>query len=322
MSTPAVSVIVPTHNRAILLREALDSIAEQTWKDFETIVVDDGSTEDITREIANHPTQPIVLRQPHRGPAAARNRGLREARGDTIAFLDSDDLWHAQKLEIFRRAMQSEPDTRVFYGPMKPIDADKRHVPGRTKPCYAGRITHHLFHSSFVHVPTVVCYKEVLVRAGGFDESLPVCEDYDLWLRISTDEPFALIEQPLALRRLHDNRLSKQRMSRNLAVKAAVLRKFYDAPEAKPLIPERLAFARLARVHFVAARAAFQNGEYNRALELCRESRRFGANPFRAIPLALSASALSHFDHDTQDVDVCPVVVQDKEADTLLKQDA
>ncbi|MFH1418962.1 MAG: glycosyltransferase [Planctomycetota bacterium] len=320
MSKPAVSVIIPTHNRAALLREALDSVAEQTWRDYETIVVDDGSTEDIARDIADHPARPMVVRQQHSGPAAARNRGLREAQADTIAFLDSDDLWHAAKLETFCRALEREPDTRVFYGPMEPIDAGKRRVPGRTKPCHAGRITHHLFCSSFVHVPTVVCRKDILIKAGGFDESLPVCEDYDLWLRVSIDEPFGLIEQPLAMRRLHDNRLSKHRMSRNLAVKAAVLCKFYESPRAKPLIPEARAHARLARVHFVAARAAFRNGEYHRAIELCRASRRFGANPLRAIPLALSASALSHFDRNDQDVRRIPV--QDQEAEPLLKQDA
>jgi glycosyltransferase involved in cell wall biosynthesis len=284
MPTPAVSIIIPTHNRSRLLCEALDSVAFQTFKDYEVIVVDDGSTEPIDAALAHHATRPRVIRQQNLGPAAARNRGIDAATANLVAFLDSDDLWLPAKLETFLGYFAANPNLRIAYGPMSPIDADRGPVPGRTKPCHAGWITQRLFCSSFVHVPAVVAYRDVLVWAGGFNEQLPVCEDYDLWLRISVDQPFGLIEQPLALRRLHCGRLSKSRMSRNLAVKAQMLRGFYESGRAAGKLDRAVATARLAKVYLSAGRATFANGEYHVAVEHLRESRRWGGSLARLVP--------------------------------------
>ncbi len=295
MSKPLVTVIIPTHNRLALVREALDSVAEQTVRDFEVIVVDDGSTDGTAQGITEHPTQPRIIRQSRQGPAAARDRGIQEARADIIAFLDSDDLWHPTKLERFIHALDSNPGTRIFYGPMRPINADGVTVPGRTKPCHAGWITEKLFCSSFVHVPTIVCYKHIITREGGFDQSLPVCEDYELWLRISVKEQFGLVEEPLAFRRLHADRLSKRCMSRNLAVKARVLRSFYESGAANGQLGDDAAVARLARVCYVAGRAAFREGKFRRAAEFCRLCRQYGGGGIRALPLAWVAGTLARW---------------------------
>jgi glycosyltransferase involved in cell wall biosynthesis len=284
MQTPFVSIIIPTHNRTQLLCEALDSIAFQTFKDYEVIVVDDGSTEPIEAALAHHATRPRVFRQQNLGPAAARNRGLDAASADIVAFLDSDDLWLPAKLETFLDYLAANPGVRIAYGPMSPVDADRAPVPGRTKPCHGGWITQRLFCSSFVHVPAVVAYRKILVQAGGFNERLPVCEDYDLWLRISVAEPFGLVEQPLALRRLHGGRLSKSRMSRNLAVKAGMLREFYESGRAAGKLDRDVAMARLGRVYLSAGRAAFANREYEMAAEHLRQSRRFGGPLLRLGP--------------------------------------
>lgn len=300
MKQPAVSIVIPTHNRADMLRDALDSVQSQTFRDYEVIIVDDGSTEDVAAAVASHPTRPKVLRRPWRGPAAARNVGIREAEAHYIAFLDSDDIWLPQKLACFLEEKDAAPEFNIFYGPMLPIDSEGRPVDGRTKLCHSGRITRELFQSSFVHVPTVLCRRSLLLDLGGFDESLPVCEDYDLWLRMSLREPFGLIDQPLAKRRLHDDRLSKCSMSRNLAVKAEVLKRFHDSEDVNGTLDPDEAAQRLARVYFVAARAAFRNGEYPKALHFCRESRRYGSNPLRTIPIAIGATALNCFDRTPQ----------------------
>jgi glycosyltransferase involved in cell wall biosynthesis len=291
MSTPAVSVIIPTHNRLVLLREALDSVAAQSFQDFEVIVIDDGSAERIEASIAHHATRPRVIRQRNLGPAAARNRGIEAASADIVAFLDSDDLWLPQKLETFVGYLADHPELQIAYGPMSPIDADRTPVPGRTKPCHAGWITEQLFTSSFVHVPAVVARRTLLQAAGGFREDFPVCEDYDLWLRISVDQPFGLVEQPLALRRLHEGRLSKSRMSRNLEVKARMLREFYQSGQANGRLRAEVAAARLAKVHFSAGRAAFRNGERHSAIELLRLSRQFGGSSIRILPWLAAAAA-------------------------------
>src|SRR5262245_30053928 len=117
MSRPAVSIIVPTYNRAELLRLALDSLVRQTDRDFETIIVDDGSTEDISTVAEEHSVRPRVIRQSRSGPAGARNRGVAEAAADLIAFLDSDDEWLPSKLQRYRDAMTAQPDVAIWYGP-------------------------------------------------------------------------------------------------------------------------------------------------------------------------------------------------------------
>ncbi len=296
MAKPAVSVIIPTRNRLAFLRAALDSVAAQTFRDYEVIVIDDGSDEPIADAVAKHPARPQVVRcDVSGGPAAARNRGVREARADTVAFLDSDDLWHPTKLERFVREIDGQSETSIFYGPMQPIDVHGNTVPGRTKPCHRGRITEALFCSSFVHVPTVVCRKSLLLDNGGFDESLPVCEDYDLWLRISLSESFGLVDEPLAKRRLHPNRLSKACMSRNLSVKADVLRRFSERANGE--LDPRVANRRLARACYVASRAAFWDGRFRLATDLYRDSRRYGASLVRTMPIGWASRALVFFEN-------------------------
>lgn len=292
MDCPRISVIIPTYNRLGFLRESLDSVCAQTFSDYEVIVVDDGSTEDIAAGIADHPAQARVIRQARSGPGAARNLGIKAARAETIAFLDSDDLWAPTKLERFVRLLDDSPEIRIAYGPMLPIDAERHDVPGRTKPCHDGQITTPLFLSSFVHVPTVVCRKSTLVDIGGFDPDLPVCEDYDLWLRLSATEPFALIAEPLAFRRLHGDRLSKSSMARNLDVKAHVLRRFRESDDGRRLLPTEIADERLARVYFVAGREAMRAGLYDRALQFCAQSRRYGGSAFRTLPIKVGAGVL------------------------------
>jgi len=296
MSKPAVTVIVPTYNRAALLAQALDSVAAQTFTEFEVVVVDDGSTEPIEEMVAGHATRPRFIRQANLGPAAARNRGIESAAAPLVAFLDSDDLWLPQKLETCARYFESHRDIRIVFGPMSPIDAAGAPVPGRTKPCHGGWITEHLFRSSFVHVPTVVAHRDLLRDAGGFNETLPVCEDYDLWLRLSVDNPFGLVEPPLALRRLHDNRLSKSRMSRNLAVKARMLRDFFESGRARGKLRHEIARPRLAKVCLSAGRAAFAGGEYRSAVDHFRLARADGGSFFRIASWQVIANALAIFE--------------------------
>jgi glycosyltransferase involved in cell wall biosynthesis len=295
MSQSLVSIIIPTHDRLPLLRQALDSVFAQTYRQYEVLVVDDGSTEDIATGVRDHACAPRVLRQFNQGPASARNRGIEAATGEWIAFLDSDDLWLPAKLERFVEAIRKPGAPPIWYGPMTPISSTGEPVTGRTKPCVAGDVTQALFCNSFIHVPTVVCRREVLQEAGGFDERLPVCEDYDLWLRISLKHPFGLIEETLAKRRLHDGRLSKSRMSRNLSVKAEMLRRFYAQPAAKMKIDAAAATRRLAKVYFAAGRAAFRDGRFRTSCEMFAESRRFGLAPARTLPWTIASNALGMF---------------------------
>ncbi|MBK8270812.1 MAG: glycosyltransferase [Planctomycetes bacterium] len=306
MSGPSVSVIIPTYNRLRFLREALDSVHAQTVKPHEVIVVDDGSSEDIAAGVADHPSRPQVIRQDRRGPGAARNRGLGEATGELVAFLDSDDIWLPKKLEKYLGAMALRPDVKLFYGPMSPIDANRRPVPGRTKPCHDGWIVEQLFCNSFVHVPTVVCPRALLNEMSGFNPNLAVCEDYDLWLRLAVKLPFGLIEEPLALRRLHDDRLSKDRMDRNLCVKSKVLREFYESGVSSGKLSDDVARARLSKVFHAASRAALRVGRYQQALQLIRQSRQYGNTRLRTAPIELGAMTMSLLKSDKPEATLQP----------------
>jgi len=318
MSAPRFSVVIPTYNRLAYLREALDSVARQSRQPFEVIVVDDGSDEDIAAGVADHQTHPQVFRQSQQGPAAARNVGAAAATGDWIAFLDSDDRWLPNKLETYAKRISADPNINILYGPMKPVDAIGKPVQGRTKPCHDGKITDPLFHSSFVHVPTVVMRRALFESAGGFNPQLPVCEDYDLWLRLSLTERFALIEEPLALRRLHGNRLSKQQMSRNLRVKADVLQRFFELTAARESLDRPRARVRLARVLFVAARECAHASEFDYAQRLLRASRTYGGSWLRAVGLTLSTSIRKRFSTNVDTTTQAPKAAQDLSPATSL----
>ncbi|MGE5500997.1 MAG: glycosyltransferase family 2 protein [Ignavibacteriales bacterium] len=216
---PAVSVIIPTFNRAGILPRAVSSVLAQTVRDFELIVVDDGST-DGTELVVRRFADPRVryLSQKNQGVAAARNRGLAEARGDFIAFLDSDDEWLPQKLERQLDVFTRGPSRLgLVYTGVETISSAGRSV---QKPTGRGLIFPRMLHRNLIHGggSNVLLRRVVLPFVGGFDSSLPAAEDYDLWLRISRF--FEVDYAPAPLVRYYDEDAGS-RLSRNFAADAA-----------------------------------------------------------------------------------------------------
>jgi glycosyltransferase involved in cell wall biosynthesis len=249
-----VSVVIPTYNRAKLLAEALASVKAQTRPPLEIIVVDDGST-DGTRallEAMGEKVRPIF--QANHGAAAARNRGIEAARGDWIAFLDSDDLWEPRKLEAQARALAADPTCRLAIVDSRAVDLEGRPIPRRPRSLHAGTVTAALFRSTFVHTPAVLVEAALLRALGGFDPTLRVAEDYDLWLRASLHTPFALVSEPLFIRRVHAGSLAHAPDPRNGDDKCRVLERFAALPEARRVLSESLIRSRLAQAHWQAAR--------------------------------------------------------------------
>jgi glycosyltransferase involved in cell wall biosynthesis len=204
-----ISVVIPTYNRRALVLDAVRSVLAQDGCEFEVIVVDDGSTDGTAGALAALPGVRI-LAQPRRGVAAARNAGVRIARGEWLAFLDSDDLWCPGKL-----AAQVK-----FHGerPAVPVSQTEEiwiRNGVRVNPC-----TYHRKPVGDIFVPSldrclvspsaVVLRRELLESVGGFDENLQVCEDYDLWLRLACRVPFGLVPEPLVIKRGgHADQLSR-----------------------------------------------------------------------------------------------------------------
>ncbi len=196
-----VSIIIPTHNRWPMLGEAVDSALAQTVSEYEIIVVDDGSTDETARRLRDYGERLTVLAQTRRGVAAARNVGAAGASGKYLAFLDSDDLWHPRKLERQLDFMGDNPDVEICQTEENWIRNGVRVNPRRKHRKPSGDIFRPSLELCLVSPSAVMMRRELFDRVGGFDESFPVCEDYDLWLRISKDTEVPLIPEALVTKR-------------------------------------------------------------------------------------------------------------------------
>lgn len=193
---PKVSVIVPVYNRAAPVCAAIDSVLAQTFKDFELIVVDDGSTDATPLKLAAYGDKIKIIRQPNRGVSAARNAGIKAARGGLIAFLDSDDVWLPHKLAAQTAFFNANPAAvwqqtqEIWVRNGRRVNPKKRHAK------LQGRIFKESLELCLVSPSAVMLRRLVFNEFGMFDETLPACEDYDLWLKILTRYPVYLDETP------------------------------------------------------------------------------------------------------------------------------
>jgi GT2 family glycosyltransferase len=206
-----VSVIIPTHDRLRMLQDAIDSVLAQTYRDFELIVVDDGSDDGTAEKIpARYGSAVRVLAQARRGVAAARNLGVKCSRGTYLAFLDSDDMWRPRKLESQMGFMQTEARSQICQTEEIWIRNGVRVNPKKRHRKPSGDIFRASLDLCLVSPSAALMTRELFERAGRFDESFPVCEDYDLWLRIALEYPVALIAEPLVVKRGgHADQLSR-----------------------------------------------------------------------------------------------------------------
>ena len=206
---PQVSVIIPTYNRSWVIKEAIDSVLAQDYKDFELIVVDDGSTDHTSEVLDSYRNDIKVFSQKNKGVSAARNRGIAEASGKFIAFLDSDDLWLPQKLTVQIEFFNQTPDALICQTEEVWIRNGLRVNPRKRHKKPSGMIFKPSLELCLVSPSAVMIRRSLFDRVGGFDEALPACEDYDLWLRISCRFPVHLIDAPLIVKRGgHNDQLS------------------------------------------------------------------------------------------------------------------
>jgi glycosyltransferase involved in cell wall biosynthesis len=198
---PVVSVIIPTYNRWPMVAEAVESVLEQAHSFFEVIVVDDGSTDGTTEHLKKYGSSVRVMAQQRSGVAAARNYGVSSARGRYLAFLDSDDLWLPQKLGIQSSFMQEHPEVQICQTEEIWIRRGAKVNPKAKHAKPSGDIFRRSLDLCLVSPSAVMMTMDLLNRVGGFDESFPVCEDYDLWLRIAKDHAIPLIPGPCVVKR-------------------------------------------------------------------------------------------------------------------------
>ena len=275
---PKVSICVPTYNRKDYLRESLDSIFAQTYKNYEVVVVDDGST-DGTAEMLEQSDYPLRYhRQKNSGDAAARNKLIKLAKGEFITFLDSDDLLMHDAVDRMMKVMQAEGGDAIVYGSYLRIDQNGQ-VYGKFKTrLYSGQITKHLFQNIFVYSCGSMFPKKALETANGFDTSLPVCSDYDLWLRLSQKYRFVALAEPTFKRRRHTGNLSAS-SAENRIMELKVLDRFYYERGGKKIVPKSIAMHRLSDEEYRVGLAAIRERKMQIAREYFKKSFRRRPNP-------------------------------------------
>jgi glycosyltransferase involved in cell wall biosynthesis len=209
---PLVSVIIPTYNRAAWVTAAAASVLTQKFGDYELIVVDDGSTDATLEALASLRGQVKVLRRgERRGVSAARNLGAGAARGEWLAFLDSDDLWLPDKLARQMDYLRAHPDLLICQTEEIWMRNGVRVNPPATHRKVGGDIFFRSLERCSVSPSAVMVHRGLFEDMQGFDESLPAAEDYDLWLRIAWRYPVGLTPEPLVLKRGgHPDQLSRQ----------------------------------------------------------------------------------------------------------------
>lgn len=212
-----VSIIIPSYNRAKLLSAAVESLQRQTYQNIEIIIVDDCSTDDTAQVVAEIEDDRIlyVKHEVNKGGGEARNTGMKYATGDYIGFLDSDDQWHKDKLERQMAVFKTKPEVGVVYTGMKVYQGD--YLVKEVIPKYEGDLLTKLIESNCIYTTSsILVKKKVLEEVGGFDSSLPSCQDWDLYIRLARVSRFGFVEDSLVLYHLHPG----ERISTN--VKAVV----------------------------------------------------------------------------------------------------
>jgi glycosyltransferase involved in cell wall biosynthesis len=216
---PRVSVVLPTYNRRGVLLEAIASARGQTFDDLEILVCDDGSSDhsrEAVQALAAEDARIRWIEGGHSGfPGVNRNRGIRAARGEWIAFLDSDDLWRPRKLERQLAVLKAAPDAAFIYcyaQEQRPHRRPRRMTPFRVR--REGRMFETLLFYSLIQTPTVLVRRELLARAGLFDEAqrLTIGEDYELFLRLAGLADFHFVPEDLVICRTQADSISADRL--------------------------------------------------------------------------------------------------------------
>jgi len=206
-----ISVIIPSWNRADQLAAALDSVYAQTLAPHEVIVVDDGSSDSTRQRVTCDYPHVRYIYQHNKGVSSARNTGITAAGGDWIALLDSDDRWQPGKLEHQRQALAANPGYRLCHSDETWIRNGKRVNPMKKHAKVGGHIYRHCLPLCVISPSAVMMHRELLEDVGLFDETLPACEDYDLWLRICASNPVLYVDQPLVIKvGGHEDQLSRR----------------------------------------------------------------------------------------------------------------
>lgn len=269
MDDVRVSVIIPTYNAPHFLAEAVESVLAQTYTGYELIVIDDGSGPETRAALEPHMGRLRYVYQDNTGIAGARNRGIDEARGEYIAFLDHDDLWLPEKLERQMARAAECPGAGVVYCDyvnFLDIPGEKRELGDpfarRRKP--EGNVLAALFESNFINTLVMLFKKECFDRVGRFDPGFRLIIEYDMALRVAGEYDFARVPEVLARYRVHQGNTSGGRALSTTQERLLALQKTYGNPGSRS-VPRRVYRREMASVYLKLAEHAHQLGRRKEA---------------------------------------------------------
>lgn len=231
-----VSVVIPLYNARDVIRHTIASVLAQTWKDYEIVVVDDGSTDgsgEVVRGIGGHIR---YVRQENAGVARARNRGIAESTGAAIALLDHDDLWHPMKLEKQVQVLERQPEVGMVITDVAHIDREGRPMGIIGSGYNPAETFARLFVSGYVPTPSAALIRRsVLEEVGGFDESFNSAglDDHELWTRVAAYCKIANIPEPLTYHRNREIKPPQIALGHRVVLLSKLLKRFGDDPEKR-----------------------------------------------------------------------------------------
>ncbi|HKP54298.1 MAG TPA: glycosyltransferase [Chloroflexia bacterium] len=295
IDAPQVSVVIPTYNRAELLRLTLRSVLAQTFPAKEIVVVDDGSTDDtasVVNEIAEEGSPILYLTGRHENRLGElRNRGVEATSGEWIAFLDSDDLWQPNRLDAQIKALERVPDAGLAFcnvqrfsesgpvgpGPYLPMSAD-----------YNGYILGDLLEEPVAVPSALMVRREVFEQVGGFADR-PINEDYELTLLVAARYPASYVPDPLVLMRKHGDSRSRERNELALLEYISIVERFLAVNPRLPVSVSKRGRRGLANVHYKLVRLYLDTGDRAAARRHLREQVKYRPWDRRAVSAYLHA---------------------------------
>jgi len=264
---PQVSVVIATYNRANFLPETIDSVLQQTFQEYELIVVDDGSTDGTRTLLQSYPSRVSYLYQQNRGPSAARNLGVRHARAPWIAFQDSDDLSKPDHLETLYAYANDHPDCGMVFangaylgGPFRKRENIIPEAKSRRLANNGVRLVD-LFEKSVVRLQASLISKEAYLAVGGHDESLRICMDLDLSFRLFMRYPVAYLDRVAFLYRRHEGNAGRNeelRLTENIRVIQKLIEQF---PEVERELGRRRIAERMSYRYYRLAKGRWKRGQ-------------------------------------------------------------
>ena len=253
-----VSIIIPTYNCARLIGRAIQSVLNQTYRDFELIIVDDSSTDNTDKIVKKFQEQDkrvkYIRHEKNRGGSAARNTGIKNAKGEYIAFQDSDDEWLPEKLkkqiEVFKNT--SSKVGVVYTGFWRIKDNEKTYIPQSWVKQKDGNIYFELLKGNFVGTPTILIKKKCFKKVGMFDENLPRLQEWELVIRLSKYYNFKCIDEPLLVSYYTSDSISANNDALIKAIELIITKHFTDFSKYKKI---------LSRHYFGLGRILYLDGD-------------------------------------------------------------